>query len=100
MRGGRQLGVEQLGFEQAAWQRGWLAGGCSGACWGARPHVRAIPRHACPPFRPCSPARSMMEKLWGDNFFDPATKKWTNKVCGCRWRSVAAAASCSSVRGA
>lgn len=23
-----------------------------------------------------------MEKLWGDNFFDPATKKWTNKVGG------------------
>lgn len=21
----------------------------------------------------------MMEKLWGDNFFDPATKKWTKK---------------------
>ncbi len=25
----------------------------------------------------------MMEKLWGDNFFDPATKKWTNKVRCC-----------------
>ena len=24
----------------------------------------------------------MMEKLWGDNFFDPATKKWTNKPTG------------------
>jgi hypothetical protein len=24
--------------------------------------------------------KRMMEKLWGDNFFDPATKKWTNKV--------------------
>lgn len=23
-----------------------------------------------------------MEKLWGDNFFDPATKKWTNKPTG------------------
>lgn len=22
----------------------------------------------------------MMEKLWGDNFFDPATKKWTRKA--------------------
>jgi elongation factor 2 len=22
----------------------------------------------------------MMEKLWGDNFFDPATKKWTKKA--------------------
>jgi elongation factor 2 len=22
----------------------------------------------------------MMEKLWGDNFFDPTTKKWTKKV--------------------
>ena len=21
----------------------------------------------------------MMEKLWGDNFFDPATKKWSKK---------------------
>ena len=21
----------------------------------------------------------MMEKLWGDNFFDPSTKKWTKK---------------------
>jgi len=21
----------------------------------------------------------MMEKLWGDNFFDPKTKKWTKK---------------------
>lgn len=24
----------------------------------------------------------MMEKLWGDNFFDPATKKWTKKHTG------------------
>jgi hypothetical protein len=24
----------------------------------------------------------MMEKLWGDNFFDPATKKWTKKSTG------------------
>ena len=24
--------------------------------------------------------KKMMERLWGDNFFDPATKKWTNKV--------------------
>lgn len=24
----------------------------------------------------------MMEKLWGDNFFDPATKKWTKKDTG------------------
>ncbi|PWS23100.1 hypothetical protein DKP78_14920, partial [Enterococcus faecium] len=24
----------------------------------------------------------MMERLWGDNFFDPATKKWTNKNTG------------------
>jgi len=24
----------------------------------------------------------MMEKLWGDNFFDPATKKWTKKPTG------------------
>ena len=23
--------------------------------------------------------KKMMEKLWGDNFFDPATKKWTKK---------------------
>jgi hypothetical protein len=23
--------------------------------------------------------QKMMEKLWGDNFFDPATKKWTKK---------------------
>lgn len=23
-----------------------------------------------------------MEKLWGDNFFDPATKKWTKKNTG------------------
>jgi hypothetical protein len=22
----------------------------------------------------------MMKKLWGDNFFDPATKKWTSKA--------------------
>ena len=22
----------------------------------------------------------MMEKLWGDNFFDPSTKKWTKKA--------------------
>ncbi|KAI3904869.1 hypothetical protein MKW92_037588 [Papaver armeniacum] len=21
----------------------------------------------------------MMERLWGENYFDPATKKWTNK---------------------
>ncbi|KAL4421827.1 hypothetical protein ABPG77_001616 [Micractinium sp. CCAP 211/92] len=26
--------------------------------------------------------KRMMEKLWGDNFFDPATKKWTNKPTG------------------
>ena len=24
----------------------------------------------------------MMEKLWGDNFFDPKTKKWTKKHTG------------------
>jgi hypothetical protein len=24
--------------------------------------------------------QKMMEKLWGDNFFDPATKKWTKKA--------------------
>jgi len=24
----------------------------------------------------------MMEKLWGDNFFDPTTKKWTKKPTG------------------
>ena len=24
----------------------------------------------------------MMEKLWGDNFFDPGTKKWTRKHTG------------------
>ena len=24
----------------------------------------------------------MMEKLWGDNFFDPTTKKWTKKHTG------------------
>ena len=24
--------------------------------------------------------KKMMEKLWGDNFFDPATKKWSKKV--------------------
>eukprot|EP00898_Chlorokybus_atmophyticus_P007807 jgi/Chlat1/8027/Chrsp7S07764 len=26
--------------------------------------------------------KKMMEKLWGDNFFDPATKKWTKKSTG------------------
>jgi len=29
------------------------------------------------------PAR-MMEKLWGDNFFDPTTKKWTKKATGAK----------------
>lgn len=24
--------------------------------------------------------KKMMERLWGDNFFDPTTKKWTKKV--------------------
>ena len=24
----------------------------------------------------------MMSKLWGDNFFDPKTKKWTKKDTG------------------
>jgi hypothetical protein len=24
--------------------------------------------------------QKMMEKLWGDNFFDPATRKWTKKA--------------------
>ena len=24
----------------------------------------------------------MMDKLWGDNFFDPSTKKWTKKHTG------------------
>ena len=24
----------------------------------------------------------MMEKLWGDNFWDPSTKKWTKKATG------------------
>mmetsp|Transcript_38624 Transcript_38624/g.74033 ORF Transcript_38624/g.74033 Transcript_38624/m.74033 type:complete len:844 (+) Transcript_38624:80-2611(+) len=26
----------------------------------------------------------MMEKLWGDNFFDPTTKKWTKKSTGAK----------------
>ena len=26
--------------------------------------------------------KKMMEKLWGDNFFDPTTKKWTKKHTG------------------
>eukprot|EP00884_Botryococcus_braunii_P016943 jgi/Botrbrau1/3932/Bobra.0365s0008.1 len=26
--------------------------------------------------------KKMMEKLWGDNFFDPSTKKWTKKATG------------------
>ena len=26
----------------------------------------------------------MMGKLWGDNFFDPKEKKWTNKHTGCQ----------------
>ena len=26
--------------------------------------------------------KKMMERLWGDNFFDPATKKWTTKATG------------------
>jgi len=29
------------------------------------------------------PAR-MMDKLWGDNFFDPTTKKWTKKTTGAK----------------
>ena len=24
----------------------------------------------------------MMERLWGDNFFDPATRKWSKKHTG------------------
>ena len=24
--------------------------------------------------------KKMMDKLWGDNFFDPSTKKWTKKA--------------------
>lgn len=28
------------------------------------------------------PEEKMMERLWGDNFFDPATKKWTKKNTG------------------
>ena len=30
----------------------------------------------------------MMERLWGDNFFDPKSKKWTKKHTGtdtCQW---------------
>lgn len=42
--------------------------------------------------------KRMMEKLWGDNFFDPATKKWTNKVRAARrdetQRACAAAHAC------
>lgn len=42
--------------------------------------------------------KRMMEKLWGDNFFDPATKKWTNKVRAARRdetrRACAAAHAC------
>lgn len=30
----------------------------------------------------CAQRVKMMEKLWGDNFFDPATKKWTKKDTG------------------
>ena len=32
----------------------------------------------CPQFGVAE--EKMMEKLWGDNFFDPATKKWTRKM--------------------
>merc|ERR1711924_292687 len=28
------------------------------------------------------PKEKMMEKLWGDNFFDPREKKWTKKNSG------------------
>lgn len=28
--------------------------------------------------------KKMMERLWGDNFFDPATKKWTKKNTGAK----------------
>jgi elongation factor 2 len=28
------------------------------------------------------PQQKMMDKLWGENFFDPATKKWTKKQTG------------------
>lgn len=24
----------------------------------------------------------MMERLWGENYFDPKTKKWTSKLIG------------------
>ena len=27
----------------------------------------------------------MSERLWGENFFDPATKTWTKKVCSVRF---------------
>lgn len=26
------------------------------------------------------PKEKMMQKLWGDNYFDPSTKKWTEKA--------------------
>lgn len=28
------------------------------------------------------PEEKMMQKLWGDNFFDPSTRKWTKKHTG------------------
>ena len=29
--------------------------------------------------------KRMMEKLWGDNFFDATTRKWTKKVSGAQY---------------
>jgi elongation factor 2 len=26
--------------------------------------------------------KKMMERLWGENYYDPAIKKWTNKSTG------------------
>ena len=36
----------------------------------------------------------MMEKLWGDNFFDPATKKWSKKPTASATCKCAAATAC------
>ena len=59
-----------MAISAAGHQRSWAGSACRGALCVLRGCDWLLQRV------------KMMEKLWGDNFFDPSTKKWTKKHTG------------------
>ncbi len=41
--------------------------------------------------------KKMMERLWGENYYDPAIKKWTNKSTGSPHASVGLCSLCTTL---